>query len=72
MYVDVDKHEVYSTGLNIKGQLGHGDFENVNTAKLISALLPSGVKNNKSLNPNLSKSAKSPIIEVLESMPTIK
>lgn len=58
----VDKHEVYSCGLNIKGQLGHGHFDNLNAPKLVAALLPYGTKNNKSLTPSLAKPAKSPII----------
>lgn len=54
-------------GLNIKGQLGHGNFENVNKPKLVVSLLPHGTKNPKSLNPALSKQSKPPIVELLES-----
>ena len=66
--ISIDKHEVYSMGLNIKGQLGHGNFENINKPKLVASLLPHGVKNPKSLNPALCKQSKPPIVELLESM----
>lgn len=54
-------------GLNIKGQLGHGNFENINKPKLVLSLLPSGMKNPKSLNPALQKYSKPPIVDLLES-----
>lgn len=49
-------------GLNIKGQLGHGNFENYNKPKLVVSLLPNGTKNPKSLNPALIKNSKPPIV----------
>jgi len=54
-------------GLNIKGQLGHSLFNNACTPKLVAALLPFGLKNKESANPEISKPVKSPIIEILES-----
>lgn len=61
----LEKSEVYSMGLNIKGQLGHGNFENLNKPKLVVSLLPNGIKNPKSLNPALNKQSKPPIVELL-------
>jgi len=55
-------------GLNIKGQLGQGNFENLNKPKLVVSLLPHGIKNPKSLNPALSRQAKPPIVGLLESI----
>lgn len=55
-------------GLNIKGQLGHGNFDNTNKPKLVVSLLPSGTKNPKSLNPNIQKYSKPPIVNLLESI----
>lgn len=52
-------------GLNIKGQLGHGNFENLNKPKLVVSLLPHGIKNPKSLNPALSRQTKPPIVDLL-------
>ena len=52
-------------GLNIKGQLGIGSFDNVNKPKIVVSLLPYGTKNPKSLNPQLSKNPKPPIVEIL-------
>ena len=49
-------------GLNIKGQLGQGIFENINSPKLVISLLPYGTKNPKSLNPTLTKLPKQPIV----------
>ena len=49
-------------GLNIKGQLGQGNFENHNSPKLVVGLLPYGTKNPKSLNPTLTKHPKPPIV----------
>lgn len=54
-------------GLNIKGQLGHSDFQNRSKPKLVVSLLPHGLRNPKSLNPSLTKTAKPPIVEILES-----
>ena len=49
-------------GLNIKGQLGQGHFDNLNRPKLVVSLLPHGTKNPKSLNPVLQKGPKLPIV----------
>ena len=54
-------------GLNIKGQLGLGHFDNVEKPKLVVSLLPQGRKNPRSLNPALQKGPKPPIVEILES-----
>ena len=62
-----DSHEVYSCGLNIKGQLGHSLFDNARNPKLVPALLPNGPKNQKTLNPAVSQLPKNPIVDMLES-----
>lgn len=49
-------------GLNIKGQLGIGTFENSLKPKIVVSLLPYGVKNPKSLNPSLAKNPKPLIV----------
>lgn len=54
-------------GLNIKGQLGHNNFENSEHPKLVVSLLPFGIRNPKSLNPSLTKNNKPVIVEILES-----
>lgn len=41
------KGEVYSWGLNLKGQLGIGTFDNVATPTLVYGLLPFGTSNSK-------------------------
>lgn len=51
--------------MNIKGQLGHGNYENSNSLKLVTSLLPFGMKNPKSLNPKLFKNNKHPTVEIL-------
>lgn len=44
------KGEVYSCGLNIKGQLGNCTYENALRPKLVAGLLPHGEKNIKASN----------------------
>ena len=71
MHYDPDKNEVFSTGFNIKGQLGLGTFENMHSPKFVIGLLPYGRKNPKSLNSSLTKQPKPPIIDILESIPRV-
>lgn len=47
-FVQNSKGEVYAFGLNIKGQLGIGSYENRKKPSLIFSLLPNGNKNPKS------------------------
>lgn len=47
-FVMNSKGEIYGFGLNIKGQLGIGSFENRKKPSLIYSLLPGGSKNPKS------------------------
>lgn len=47
-FVKNSKGEVYGFGLNIKGQLGIGSYENRKKPSLIYSLLPNGSKNPKS------------------------
>lgn len=46
----LDKNEVYATGMNIKGQLGLGNFDDIHKLKLVPSLLPHGEKNPKAAN----------------------
>lgn len=57
-----DKNEVYSTGLNIKGQLGQYNFDNIHGPALVRGLLPHGAKNSKASNGNNLKIPKTPIV----------
>ncbi len=47
-FVQNSKGEIYSFGLNIKGQLGIGSFDNEKKPMLVYGLLPGGTKNAKS------------------------
>ena len=53
--------------MNIKGQLGLGNFDDVNKLKLIPSLLPHGSKNPKAANKEIMKRVKLPIYSTLES-----
>ena len=46
-FVITNKGEVYSWGLNIKGQLGQGNYDNISTPSLVFSLLPFGNSNAK-------------------------
>ena len=46
-FILTQKGEVYSWGLNIKGQLGLGMYENVSYPTLVYSLLPFGYHNGK-------------------------
>ena len=50
------KGEVYSWGLNIKGQLGLGCFDNVTTPTLVYSLLPFGSSNGRAAGHKRMKS----------------
>jgi alpha-tubulin suppressor-like RCC1 family protein len=54
--------EIFSWGLNLKGQLGHGHFDNVDTPTRVRALSPSGAtsSNNLSIPSNFSESLLGP------------
>lgn len=41
------KGEVYAWGLNIKGQLGLGNYDNYGIPTLVYSLLPFGLSNGK-------------------------
>ena len=47
-FVQNSKGEIYGFGLNMKGQLGIGSFDNRRKPSLIYSLLPNGLKNQKS------------------------
>jgi alpha-tubulin suppressor-like RCC1 family protein len=47
-FVQNSKGEVYTFGLNLKGQLGIGSFDDKKKPILVHSLLPGGIKNPKS------------------------
>ena len=47
-FVITSRNEVYAFGLNIKGQLGIGSYENESKPVLVYSLIGGGVKNPKS------------------------
>lgn len=59
------KNEVYCCGLNIKGQLGLGTFDNCPKPKLVTSLLPHGEKNAKASNKELMRKPKPAIYGIL-------
>jgi alpha-tubulin suppressor-like RCC1 family protein len=47
-FVQNSKGEIFAFGLNMKGQLGVGSFDNKRKPVLVYSLLPGGAKNPKS------------------------
>jgi mitogen-activated protein kinase kinase kinase 9 len=47
-FVINQKGEIFGFGLNLKGQLGVGSFDNKNKPTLVYSLLPNGNKNPRS------------------------
>ena len=47
-FVQNSKGEIFSFGLNIKGQLGIGNFDSKKNPTLVYSLLPNGQKNPRS------------------------
>ena len=47
-FVQNNKGQIYAFGLNMKGQLGIGTYQNEKKPCLVYSLLPGGVKNSKS------------------------
>lgn len=47
-FVQNSKGEIFSFGLNMKGQLGIGNYDNKKKPTLVYSLLPNGQKNPRS------------------------
>ena len=47
-FVQNSKGEIYAFGLNLKGQLGIGPYEDKKKPYMVYSLLPGGVKNPRS------------------------
>ena len=47
--------EVYSWGLNFKGQLGHGDVENRYEATIVASLIPENARPSSKFNRSKSR-----------------